>query len=53
MIIELTENEAKLVKMLLLEEVENINQLIEEVNNNDAAELKEQTNIMNDVINKL
>lgn len=53
MIIELTEKEAKLVKMLLLEEVENINQLIEEVNNNDAAELKEQINIMNGVINKL
>ena len=53
MVIELTEKEAKLVKMLLLEEVETINQLIEEVNHNDAAELKEQTNIMNDVINKL
>ena len=53
MIIELTEKEARLVKMLLSEEVETINQLIEEVNKNDAAELKEQVNIMNDVINKL
>ena len=53
MIIELTEKEAKLVKMLLSEEVETINQLIEEVSKADANELNGQVKIMKSVINKL
>ncbi|MCR5114025.1 MAG: hypothetical protein K6A63_08830 [Acholeplasmatales bacterium] len=53
MIIELTEKEAKLVKMLLSEEVETINQLIKEVNRNDAKELNGQVKIMKNVIIKL
>lgn len=53
MIVELTEKEAKLVKMLLSEEIETINQLIEEVNEKDAAELKGQVKIMQNVINRL
>ena len=53
MIVELTEKEAKLVKMLLSEEIETINQLIEDVNEKDAKELKGQVKIMQNVINRL
>ncbi len=53
MYIDLTDEEAKLTKMLLREEIDTINQLIKEVDKNDAKELKEQVKIMKNVINKL
>ena len=53
MIIELTNEESNLLKLLLLEELEQVNGLIEMSDLNDKEELKSQTDIMKAIINKL
>ena len=53
MIIELSNEESNLLKLLLLEELEQVNGLIEMSDSNDKEELKSQTDIMKAIINKL
>ena len=43
---ELTEKEAKLTRMLLIEEIDQVNQLIEESDANDKKELTKQAEMM-------
>lgn len=44
---------AKLTKMLLIEELDQINQLVEESEANDKKELKKQAEMMQAIIDKL
>lgn len=50
---ELTEKEAKLTRMLLIEELDQVNQLIEESDANDKKELTKQAEMMQTIIDKL
>ena len=50
---ELTEKEAKLTRMLLIEELDQVNQLIEESDANDKKELTKQAEMMQAIIDKL
>ncbi len=50
---ELTEKEAELTRMLLIEELDQVNQLIEESNENDKKELTKQAEMMQAIIDKL
>lgn len=50
---ELTEKEAKLTRMLLIEELDQVNQLIEESNRKDKKELTNQAKMMQAIIDKL
>lgn len=53
MCIELTKEEIKLTRMLLEEEIEQINELINNSNGNDKEELISQANMMKAIIAKL
>lgn len=50
---ELTEKEAELTRMLLIEELDQVNQLIEESDANDIKELTKQAEMMQAIIDKL
>ena len=50
---ELTEKEAKVTRMLLIEELDQVNQLIEESDRKDKKELTKQVEIMKAIIDKL
>lgn len=50
---ELTEKEAKLTRMLLIEELDQVNQLIEESDRKDKKELTNQAKMMQVIIDKL
>lgn len=50
---ELTEKEAKLTRMLLIEELDQVNQLIEKSDADDKKELVKQAEMMQAIIDKL
>ncbi len=50
---ELTEKEAKLTRMLLIEELDQVNQLIEKSDAKDKKELAKQAEMMQAIIDKL
>ena len=50
---ELTEKEAKLTRMLLIEELDQVNQLIEGSDRKDKKELTNQAKMMQAIIDKL
>ena len=50
---ELTEKEAKLTRMLLIEELDQVNQLIKKLDANDKKELTKQAEMMQSIIDKL
>lgn len=50
---ELTEKEAKLTRMLLIEELDQVNQLIDKSDANDKKELTKQAEMMQAIIDKL
>ena len=50
---ELIEKEAKLTRMLLIEELDQVNQLIEESDRKDKKELTNQAKMMQVIIDKL
>lgn len=50
---ELTEKEAKLTRILLIEELDQVNQLIEESDRKDKKELTNQAKMMQAIIDKL
>ncbi len=50
---ELTKKEAKLTRMLLIEELDQVNQLIEKSDANDKKELTKQAGMLQTIIDKL
>lgn len=50
---ELTEKEAKLTRILLIEELDQVNQLIEESDRKEKKELTNQAKMMQAIIDKL